>query len=188
MALTNLAAVDDDTRRTIVRVAWKDIEELLLYNNPRITTAAVELVCNIVQSPEEAESLFADTSKPQAQTRLKILVALADAEDAATRSAAGGALAALTGYESVVKAIAERERGPEIILGLCEDDNEDLRHRGVFVLLNMISTEGQTGKLAREKFMSKRGVEIMREVVTRTKRREIVELAVQCLKLLLGKE
>ncbi|KAA8628729.1 hypothetical protein SMACR_08804 [Sordaria macrospora] len=188
MALTNLAAVDDDTRRTIVRVAWKDIEELLLYNNPRITTAAVELVCNIVQSPEEAESLFADTSKPQAQTRLKILVALADAEDAATRSAAGGALAALTGYESVVKAIAERERGPEIILGLCEDDNEDLRHRGVFVLLNMVACEGQTGKLAREKFMSKRAVEIMREVVTRSKRREIVELAVQCLKLLLGKE
>ncbi|KAK3392670.1 myosin-binding striated muscle assembly central-domain-containing protein [Sordaria brevicollis] len=188
MALTNLAAVDDDTRRTIVRVAWKDIEELLLYNNPRITTAAVELVCNIVQSPEEAESLFADTSKPQAQTRLKILVALADAEDAATRSAAGGALAALTGYETVVKAITERERGPEIILGLCEDDNEDLRHRGVFVLLNMITCEGQTGKLAREKLMSKGAVEIMREVVTRTKRREIVELAVQALKLLLGKE
>ncbi|KAK3488241.1 putative cro1 protein [Neurospora crassa] len=188
MALTNLAAVDDDTRRTIVRVAWKDIEELLLYNNPRITTAAVELVCNIVQSPEQAEALFADTSKPQAQTRLKILVALADAEDAATRSAAGGALAALTGYESVVKAIAERERGPEIILGLCEDDNEDLRHRGVFVLLNMVACEGQAGKVAREKFLSKNAVEIVKKVVTRSKRREIVELAVQSLKLMLGKE
>ncbi|KAK1761455.1 myosin-binding striated muscle assembly central-domain-containing protein [Echria macrotheca] len=186
MALTNLASTDDDTRRSIVRLAWDDIEEQLLSSNSRVTTAAVELVCNLVQSPTEALSLYAD-GKPQANNRLKILVALADAEDVPTRSAAGGALASLTNHEAVVRAIATRERGPEIVLGLCVDDDEDLRHRGAFIVLNMATAAGEAGKLAREKLMAAHGDKVMVSCAKKSRRAEVVELAAEALKALTSK-
>jgi protein unc-45 len=183
MALTNLASTDDDTRRTIVRTAWTEVEEQLLSSNDLVTKAAVELVCNLVEAPEGV-ALYADGS-PQARNRLNILVALADAEDQATRSAAGGALAALTAHENVVRAIVERDRGVEIVLGLCADESEDLRHRGAFVVYNMVSCEGEAGNLAREKFKAQNGVAILTECAKKSRRSVVLEVTVQALKVLL---
>uniref|UniRef100_A0A8H7TSY4 Uncharacterized protein n=1 Tax=Bionectria ochroleuca TaxID=29856 RepID=A0A8H7TSY4_BIOOC len=156
MALTNLASLDDeDTRRIIIRSAWPQIEEQLLSSNAYVSKAAVELVCNLMQAPEGV-ALYADESS-QAKNRLHILLALADAEDEGTRSAAGGALASLTGFESVVRCIVMRERGVKVILGMCVDDNEDLRHRGVVTIHNMVSAEGKTGVEAQEKVKAEDG-------------------------------
>ncbi|KAK0634620.1 myosin-binding striated muscle assembly central-domain-containing protein [Bombardia bombarda] len=184
VALTNLASTDDDTRHAIVRIAWPDVEEQLLSPNARVTTAAVELICNIVQSATEAYSLFCD-GKPQTLNRLQVLVALADAEDAATRSAAGGALANLTGHDAVVRAIAARERGAAIMLGLCREDSEDLRHRGAFIVCNMVAAEGEAGKLAREKLRAADAVAVLTECAEKSRRAEVVEVTVQALKGLL---
>ncbi|KAK3946361.1 putative cro1 protein [Diplogelasinospora grovesii] len=184
MALTNLASTDDDTRKSIVRLAWSDIEEMLLSSNPRITTAAVELICNIVQSPAEAASLYADGTQ-KAKDRLRVLVALADAEDAKTRSAAGGALASLTGYEAVVRAIADRERSVECVLSLCRDENDDLRHRGAFIAHNMVSTPGDTGKLAKEALKKAGAVETLTDCAKKSRRAEVVQVAIEALKLLI---
>ncbi|KAK3387195.1 putative cro1 protein [Podospora didyma] len=186
MALTNLASTDDDTRSNIVRAAWADIEEQLLSSNSRITTAAVELICNLVQSTDIAVTLYADGT-PQAQSRLKILVALADAEDSGTRSAAGGGLASLTGFEAVVRAIVAQERGAELILGLCADDSEDIRHRGAFVVYNMTAVEGETGRLAREKLRAAGAVEVLTECARKSRRSEVVEITIGALKALLEK-
>ncbi|KAK4455485.1 myosin-binding striated muscle assembly central-domain-containing protein [Podospora aff. communis PSN243] len=184
MALTNLASTDNDTCHSIVRLAWDDIEEQLLSPNSRVTTAAVELICNLVQNPEDAMALYGD-GKAKANNRLKILVALADAEDPATRSAAGGALAGLTGYEPIVRAIATRERGPEIVLGLCSDESEDIRHRGVFVVCNMVTANGEAGKLAKEKLLAAGAVQILTECAKKSRRAEVVEVTVQALKMML---
>ncbi|KAK3371353.1 myosin-binding striated muscle assembly central-domain-containing protein [Lasiosphaeria ovina] len=184
MALTNLASTDDDTRSSIVRTAWTDIEDQLLSSNSRVTTAAVELICNIVQNSAEAFALFGD-GKQQAQNRLRVLVALADAEDIATRSAAGGALASLTGHEAVVRAIAAQERGAGLVLGLCGEDNDDLRHRGAFVVYNMAAAEGEAGRLAREKLLAAGGVAVLTECAKKSRRSEVVEITVQALKGLL---
>ncbi|KAK0704709.1 putative cro1 protein [Lasiosphaeris hirsuta] len=184
MALTNLASTDDDTRHSIVRIAWNDIEDQLLSSNARVTTAAVELVCNIVQSATDAVALYAD-GKTQANDRLKVLVALADSEDEATRSAAGGALASLTGHEGVVRAIASRERGCQVVLGLCKEESEDLRHRGVFVAYNMAATDGEIGKLAREALGAAGAIEVLTECAKKSRRSEVVEVTVQALKLFL---
>jgi len=184
MALTNLASTDDETRHAIVRLAWDDIEDQLLSPNARVTTAAVELICNLVQSPTDAIALYGDGTT-KANNRLKILVALADAEDTATRSAAGGALASLTGYESIVRAIATRDRGPEIILGLCGEESEDLRHRGAFVVYNMVAADGEAGKLAREKLLEAGAVQALTDCAKKNRRSEVVEVTVQALKLLL---
>ncbi|GAB1313152.1 SWI5-dependent HO expression protein 4 [Madurella fahalii] len=184
LALTNLASTDDDIRRSIVRTAWDDIEEQLFSTNTRISTAAVELVCNIVQSPAEVLSLFGDgTSK--AETRIKVVLALADAEDVKTRSAAGGALASLAGYEFVVRAIAAQPRGVAIILDLCRDDDEGLRHRGAVIVQNMLAAEGEAGRLAKAKLLEVGAVDALTECAKKTRVPEVVQAVVRALELLL---
>lgn len=186
MALTNLASTDDDARNSIIRAAWDAIEEQLLSTNSRISKAAVELVCNLVQSVEGV-ALYAE-STPQAANRLHILLALADAEDEGTRSAAGGALATLTPYEEVVRGILKREKGVDAVLNLCTDDSDDLRHRGAVAVYNMIALEGDDGKSARETIRASQGVEILTACAKQSRRSEVVEVTVQALKLLLDQE
>lgn len=183
MALTNLASTDDDTRATIIRVAFTEIEEQLLSSNNLVSKAATELICNLVQSVECVALYAADT--PEAANRLHILLALTDAEDEATRSAAGGALASLTAYEEIVRGIIKRERGVDLILGLCSEDNEDLRHRGAFIVYNMISHDGETGRQAREEMRKKNGLEILKTCAKKSRRAEVVEVIIEALKVLL---
>lgn len=187
MALTNLASLEDgETRRVIIGAAWPQIEEQLLSSNPLVSKAAVELVCNLMQAPEGIV-LYADEST-QAKNRLHVLLALADAEDEGTRSAAGGALASLTGFESVVRCIMERERGIKVILSMCVDKNEDLRHRGVYAIYNMVSAEGKVGEDAREKIKGEGGIDIMKECLKLSRRPEVLQVTVQGLKALLGQK
>ncbi|KAI0432716.1 putative actin cytoskeleton organization protein [Xylaria sp. FL1042] len=186
MALTNLASTDDDTRATIIRVASSEIEEQLLSSNHLVSKAATELICNLVQCVEGVALYAADTT--QAADRLHILLALTDAEDEATRSAAGGALASLTSYEEVVRGIIKRKRGVEVVLGLCAEDSEDLRHRGVFVVYNMISHDGEVGKLARKEIRDKNGIEVLKTCAKKSRRAEVIEVTVQALKVLLEQD
>ncbi|KAI8634523.1 ARM repeat-containing protein [Xylariaceae sp. FL1651] len=186
MALTNLASTDDDTRATIIRTSWAEIEEQLLSSNNLVSKAATELICNLVQCVEGVALYAADT--PQAANRLHILLALADAEDEATRSAAGGALASLTAYEEIVRGIVKRKRGLEIVLGLCGEDSEDLRHRGAFIIYNMISFEGEVGKMARKEIRDRNGLDILKACAKKSHRAEVVEVTVQALKFLLEED
>jgi hypothetical protein len=184
MALTNLASMEDEeVRRSIIQTAWSPLEEQLLSSNTLVSKAAVELVCNLVQAPE-AIALYAEET-PKARNRLHILLALADAPDAGTRSAAGGALASLTSFEQVVRAVIHRERGITVILGLCVDEDENIRHRGVFVVQNLVSAEGDVGKLAREKIKNENGVEVLKECLKMSRRPEVLAVTVQALKALL---
>jgi hypothetical protein len=188
MALTNLASTDDDTRRGILRAAWPDVEEQILSDNARVARAAVELVCNLVQGPEGV-ALYADDASPQARNRLNILVALADAEDAGTRNAAGGALAALLAHEGAVAGVVARPRGVAIVLGLCAaSESEDLRHRGAVAVYSMVSCDGATGRKAREAVRAADGVAILTECAKVSRRAEVVEVAVYALKALLEEQ
>ncbi|EEU42451.1 uncharacterized protein NECHADRAFT_39957 [Fusarium vanettenii 77-13-4] len=185
MALTNLASMDDeDTRRSIIATAWFQIEEQMLSSNALVSKAAVELVCNLVQAPEAIALYAEETAK--ARNRLHILLALADAEDAGTRSAAGGALASLTSFEGVIRGIINRERGVKVVLSMCVDDDENIRHRGVFVILNLVTAEGEVGELARQKIKDEDGVEVLKECLKKSRRPEVLEVTVQALKALLG--
>ena len=187
LALTNLASTDNDTRHLIVRTAWDDIEEQLFSSNTRVSTAAAELLCNLVQSPADALALFGDGSA-KADTRIKVVLALADAEDEKTRSAAGGALASLTGLDVVVRGVLAQPRGAAVVLGLCRDENEGLRHRGAVVVDNMLSHEGEVGELAREKLAAAGAVEALTECAKKSRSTEVVHLVVQCLEVLLGEK
>lgn len=184
LALTNLASTpSSDAAETIIRLAFPTIEDLQLGNNTMIRRASTELVCNLMTCPSGIE-IFADESKAAAR-RLHILIALADVEDEATRRAAGGALATVTEFESTVKGVLAVERGVEILIGLCEDQDEGILHRGVVCIRNLVSTVDPTGKKARERVINLRGVEVLKAIVNGTGNRGILELGVEALKALL---
>lgn len=183
LALTNLASTDDEARNPIIRLAWPKIENLMLENNKLITRAAVELICNLAQAPEGVAK-FADGGK-QASKRMHILLALTDADDLATRKAAGGAIASLTEWDSAVSAIIDRDGGVKNLLQLCCEGDEDLRHRGVVCVLNIATAPGTVGDNGVEKLKLENGVEKLKECLKLSRSQEVLGLCVEALKKLL---
>jgi hypothetical protein len=72
-------------------------------------------------------------------TKLRIFIALSDAEDVETRRAASGALAILSSHPNICKLMMlEADRTLEIILGLVSDVLAvELCHRGCEILKNL---------------------------------------------------
>ncbi|PHH64798.1 hypothetical protein CDD81_3864 [Ophiocordyceps australis] len=188
LALTNLASLDDDdTRRAIIKLCWPDVEEHVVSSNQLVAKAAVELVCNLVQAPDGV-ALYADAASPQASTRLHVLLALADADHVGIRSAAGGALASLSGFEPVVRAIVQRERGVDVLLGLCADEDQSLRHRGVVALYNLVAADGEAGVLARQKVKQQDGVNVLKDCIKQSRNPDVVQTAAEALGALLAEQ
>ncbi|KAI1110986.1 putative actin cytoskeleton organization protein [Nemania sp. NC0429] len=186
MALTNLASTDDDTRATIIRLAFTEIEEHIFSSKFMVCRAATELICNLVQCVEGI-ALYADGTS-QASNRLHLLLGLTAVEDEATRRAAGGALASLVAYEEVVRETVKRTTGVENLLSLCSADDEELRHRGAFIVCTMIEHEGEPGTRAREVIRQLGGVQHVKACAQKSRSPEVVELAAGALKVLLQKD
>jgi hypothetical protein len=186
LALTNLASTDDTARNPIIRLGFPRIEELLLSNNKLVTRATVELICNLMQAPGGVTK-FADGGK-QASHRMHILLALTDSEDFETRRAAGGAIASLTEWDTAVNAILERDRGVTLLLALCKEDQEELRHRGVVCILNMLTAPGKVGEWGIKKVQEEGGVDALKECLKKSRSQEVLEITVEALKRLLGEE
>ncbi|EPS40035.1 hypothetical protein H072_6141 [Dactylellina haptotyla CBS 200.50] len=159
LALTNLASTTDFIRDVIVKKEFGMIEELLLYANDMVQRAAVELVCNLMVSPETV-SLFVEG--PRSGNRLQILLAIAQADDIPSRLAAGGALAMLTEWDAGVKKILEREGGVKRILEMCEDDEDGVVFRGVVVARNLVAIRG---KEAVDKLKMEGGADVLKRVL-----------------------
>ena len=117
---------------------------------------------------------------------MHILLALADAEDLETRRAAGGALASLTEWDTAVNAILERDRGLGILLALCKENSEELRHRGVVCILNILTAPGKVGEWGVTKVKDAGGVEALKECLKRSRSQEVLEITVEALKKLLA--
>jgi hypothetical protein len=184
LALTNLASTDDTARNPIIRLGFPRIEELLLSNNKLVTRATVELICNLMQAPGGVAK-FADGGK-QASHRMHILLALTDSEDFETRRAAGGAIASLTEWDTAVNAILERDRGVTLLLALCKEDQEELRHRGVVCILNVLTAPGKVGEWGIKKAQEEGGVDALKECLKKSRSQEVLEITVEALKKLLG--
>lgn len=182
LALTNLVSDPSlSTGQAVVSSAYPTVEDLLLHNNPLLQRAATELVCNLSASPPGLEKL-ADGS-PAAGKRIHILLALADAEDIATRQAAGGAIAAATEFEGAVKQTLSREGGAERVLSMCNDEDAGCRHRGAVILRNLVCCEGQTGIDAREAVKRIGGADALKSL-SATKETHVVDLATESFKAL----
>lgn len=184
LALTNLASSPiGNAADVIVRNAWDLIEDLLLHRNPLIQRAACELVCNLAAT-DSGVVKFVDGSK-RAQHRLHLLLALTEVEDLATRKAAGGALAMLTevGGEAG-RGILEVQRGAEILVGLCSEEDEELVHRGLFCVANLVQMEGEVGARAVEAVKRVGGEEVVKGALRRSRNQDVLESGVGILKRL----
>jgi len=185
LALTNLASIDDDSiRDSIIRTSWSLLEDLLLNSNTLVQRASVELLCNLMASPHGV-ALFADGSKA-AGNRMHILLALADAEDLATRRASGGALAMLTEWDEAVKAVLDKDRGVKIVLGMCDDDSDEVRHRGVVCLLNIVCAPGEVGQRGLGMVKAGKGEEVLRKALRGTKNPQVLQIGVEVTKKIIG--
>jgi protein unc-45 len=185
LALTNLASSPDvSAANLIVRTAWDIIEDLLLSNNSMIRRATSELVCNLV-AHDAGAAKYLDGSKRSHQ-RLHVLLALADVDDMATRRAASGALAMLTQEPSAsTNAILDIKRGPEILLGLCsEGEEEEVMHRGLVCLRNLSCAPEPAGTRARQALRELGGVEAMKACLRRTHNPAILQVGVEAMKAL----
>lgn len=188
LALTNLASFPDaEAAETIVRLAWSAVEDLLLSNNAFIQRAACELVCNLMAC-ESGIIKFSDGTK-RAAHRLHILLALTDVDDVATRKAAGGALAMLTEFDAAVAAVLDRPRGVELLLGLCQDEDDGLVHRGVACIRNLTCiASGDIGARSRAAVKGSGGIEKLSNALRKTSNSVILQTGVEALKPLLEQQ
>ncbi|THZ05835.1 ARM repeat-containing protein [Aureobasidium pullulans] len=186
LALTNLASLEDDAvKDALLRQAWQPTEDLLLSTNKLVQRASVELVCNLMASPAGVAK-YADGS-PAAKHRLHVLLALADAEDLATRRAAGGALAMLTEWDAAAKAVLEHDRGVSILLDMCGDESEEIKHRGLVCILNLISAPGEVGTMGLQKVAQQDGVETIKSSLRECRNTDVMAIGVEVLKTIMGK-
>lgn len=183
LALTNLASSSDISPANIlVRSAWDAIEDLLLSNNAMIRRASCELVCNLAAT-EAGVAKYADRSRRSVQ-RLHTLLALADVDDVATRRAAGGALAMLTEHDAAIAGVLEVKRGVDILLGLCQDDNEEVVHRGLVCVRNLACATGDIGQRARNAIKEEKGVDTLKACLGQWNSQAMLQAGVDALKLL----
>ncbi|KAB8078229.1 myosin-binding striated muscle assembly central-domain-containing protein [Aspergillus leporis] len=108
---------------------------------------------------------------------------LTDADDLATRRAAGGALAMLTEFDSVVAGVLDRPRGVPLLLRLCQEDDEGLLHRGVACVRNMSSVAtGDIGRRAREALKKSGAVDILTNALKKSRNTAVLQTGVEALK------
>ncbi|KAK9248238.1 armadillo-type protein [Lipomyces tetrasporus] len=139
LALTNVASMDaKGVPESIVSQGWPKIENLMLADNPMIQRAATELVCNLVATPVAAAK-YLDRDDKAYKNRLRVLVALMDAEDRMTRSAASGALAILSEWGPAADVLADDEKCLNGILRvLAEEEDGGILLRGAVCLNNIL--------------------------------------------------
>jgi hypothetical protein len=186
LALTNLASLPPpDPQNAIIREAFDILnDDLLLSQNEMLRRAAAELICNLMPAPL-CLAKFLDPADNQSARRLQVLLAVSDAEDLATRSAAGGALATLLGLDEGVEAVLKQGRGVERLLGLCADDDENVAFRGSVCVRSMLAVENPgLGKRAREELLRKGAKETLQGVVRNSRRQDVLSVSIEALKIL----
>uniref|UniRef100_A0A8D2AY38 Protein unc-45 homolog A n=1 Tax=Sciurus vulgaris TaxID=55149 RepID=A0A8D2AY38_SCIVU len=136
MALTNLAGISERLRQKILKEkAVPMIEGYMFEEHEMIRRAATECICNLAMS-KEVQDLF----EAQGNDRLKLLVLYSGEDDELLRRAAAGGLAMLTSMRpSLCSRIPQvTTHWLEILQALLLSPNQELQHRGVVVVLNMV--------------------------------------------------
>ncbi|KAL5116539.1 SWI5-dependent HO expression protein 4 [Pleosporales sp. CAS-2024a] len=182
LALTNLASLDTATQDHMLRLCFDAlIDDMLLGNHTMLRRAATELLCNLMASPT-CVARFADPDDPRAKQRLHLLLAMTDVEDLATRSAAGGALAMLLGmHDMAVDALLRQDKGVDLLLGLCRDEDEHVKYRGVVCVRSVAESDKGV-----ERLKAKGAVDCLKGVLRESRREDVLGTGVESLKILLG--
>ena len=119
LALTNLTSNSEELQERLLHEhGLTHIESLMFSENDMIKRAATEALCNMTMHPDVQAKYDAATTPD----RVRILLAMADVDDFATRRAASGALAILTSSsEKVCRDIYGEKFGLPILVTLLND-------------------------------------------------------------------
>ncbi|KAG4305093.1 hypothetical protein PORY_001263 [Pneumocystis oryctolagi] len=170
LALTNLTSMNVEIREKFISIFWPSIELLWLSDNQLIQRSTVELLCNLVACPSGV------TIFKKKEQRIDILLALADSHDKMTRCAAGGILATLSDDLSICESILKKKKGIETIINMMNEETDDLIHRGLVCMTNIIYLIDFKG---RPIFKESNITKSLSEVIKRTKDKEIIDLSHQ---------
>ncbi|XP_011555824.2 protein unc-45 homolog B [Plutella xylostella] len=137
MALCNLAGMNETTRNRIMKEGGlSKIEHYLYEDHLMLQRAAVQCICNLVQSEDVVKMYEGDND------RTKFLYILCQDEDEDTAMAAAGALCVLT---SVSKICCRKllDVGPwlETLRCLLANPKTEIQYRGTFMLNNIIKRD-----------------------------------------------
>ncbi|CAG8464345.1 8833_t:CDS:2 [Diversispora eburnea] len=175
MALTNLSGVDDEIRKKIFESKGIPIiENLQLSDNFMIRRAATEFLCNMMFF-EPVFNLYSESEE-----KIKILVALSESEDFATKRAASGALAILSIDPESCQSIMKRSYGIDVLKALLIDQSEELQHRSLEIIKNM--TKVDNNKEIVEALIKNKIHEELAKFIKKCKIQSLVSLAVEALK------
>lgn len=137
MALTNLAAMNDDVRRRIVKEGGVPLMESLMFEEHElIRRASTEVLCNLISLPEVHERFYGDDVE-----RVKLWMLFSGEEDPALAKAASGGLAQLSHDPKICEKIMEVKSSIEILKELVASTDEELQYRGTYILANLIDAK-----------------------------------------------
>lgn len=174
MALCNLAGVSENVRSRIFKEGgFQKIETYAYEDHLMLTRAATQVLTNLMMSPEIIKYYEGDND------RVKYLVILSEDEDEETAMAAAGALAMLTANsKKACEKIFDSKNWLESIHFLLANPNKNIQHRGVVVVLNMISsTKDVAAKLIETDVMEILMALTKTEAVEESKIRELASAA-----------
>ena len=140
MALCNLAGVSDSVRKRILKEGgFQKIDIYMYEDHQMLRRAATQVINNLLMSEETIKYFEGDND------RVKYLTLLCDDEDEATCSAAAGALAMVTTEsKAACYKVFDTQNWLEGLKFLLANPNEDLQHRGVVIVHNLMNATKET--------------------------------------------
>jgi hypothetical protein len=175
LTLTNLTSDSEDCIQAVIRdKGLVAIQNLQLHPHDMIQRAASELLCNLLPHPQVLE-IYKNQSF---ERNMKIWGAFAQSEDFQMQRAALGALAILSNEPIFVQEMFNYIEHEAFLL-FAADKNEELQHRGVYILLNLLKDK----KIA-ETLVEKGAALILINIINTSKNGTIQKYALQAVQQL----
>ncbi|ENN77600.1 hypothetical protein HUJ04_000770 [Dendroctonus ponderosae] len=136
MALCNIAQMGETARQRIVKEGgFYKIEHYMYEDHEYISRAAVQCMCNLVQSEDVVKTFYESEND-----RVKFVVSCCLDEDQDTAMAASGMLAVLTGYsEKCCQKVFDSKNWLEAIQCLLANKTPSFQYRGVCIVANIVN-------------------------------------------------
>ncbi|XP_050302471.1 protein unc-45 homolog B [Anthonomus grandis grandis] len=154
MALCNIAQMNEAARQRIIKEGGvPKIEHYMYEDHEYICRAAVQCMCNLVQSEDVIKVFFESEND-----RMKFMVSCCLDPDQDTAMAASGALAILTGSSEICcKKVFDSKNWLEAIQCLLANKSPSMQYRGVCIISNIINVNKELA----EKLMESNILEIL---------------------------
>ena len=94
----------------------------------------------------------------------------------------------LTEWDQAANAILQHQRGVNILLDLCVDENDDVKHRGLVCILNLISSPADIGVKGWEKVVQLNGEKEIKKGLRSCREPNVMAVGVEVLKAVMAKQ